>query len=352
MFCYELTIVRGLLSFASQQSLEQELTQLKASKSESLQQYMADHEREINAMRSQHQSDLDSIRSSHEVQLASQSKALSQQYEAIIGDLRAQAAAFPKKLADSLAEAKSKVYDKVKIQFENGNKEFQKVKQALKDAQTDAEIKATENQSLKQSNAQLNALIVILKEDAAQVVGKLVSAQNVILDVVKVVSPSLLPSGSVSVSAAALLAPEVISQHGLSITDAVKRLQSELMGSQTTLASTRAVVGQLESSLRAAECTISTVSSRATEQEDRAGVAEALLSTVRCELDEVRSDRDLQMLAVAKLASANASLEDSVVQLKADASETSERCHSLRAMNEELLMMMEKSFSPPAQDSL
>ena len=304
---------------------------------------MADRERDFAAMRNEHQTELDSLRSSLVTQHAAQIKAMTSQFEATIVDLQNQTKEFPKKIADAVTETKSKVYDKVKTQFENGNKEFQKVKQALKDVQTDAEAKLIEIQKLKQNEIILNTTISTLKEESVESIARLVSAQTVVWDVLQVIMPSVV---GMPISATALLSSDVIKQHSSTIIESIKRLQIELSCSQTNLTSGRAAVTSIENSLRTAETTIVTVSCRVTAQEDRAGVAEALLSTVRTELNEVRSDRDQQMLAVAKLASVNASLEDTVTQLKTESDEAVERCNSLRAMNEELLMMMEKSFSP------
>jgi chromosome segregation ATPase len=340
-------------------------------------------EREKEATKKRHANEITELSSAHEIALlelrramlsaeSAKSEEVSAKHQTQLreltkkaGDLENQLDGAEKRTAEAVADAKAKVYTKVKLQFDNGNKEFQKVKAALKEAQAEAAKhvsavdEAQQNVVLADAKAkESDEKKVAMVEQVGVINGKINEVVQGLHKAVCLIdsneSVGEMPSLSISLTenadadASTVAAPTVSALETAVIIIAkmktkINKVQSDLQNASQGKDSLQSAMSVLEGSLRRAESSLSIATLRSLELETRAKTAEEQLESATKELEDTVTDRDAQMTAVAQMVSSVAAHDDVVGRYKDEIKELTERCTSLRSMNEELLAMMEKA---------
>ena len=268
-------------------------------------------------------------REAAEAALRSELQSLGEQLSAMRAKMVEADASLPAQLAQAESRGKQHVYKKVEKQFEEGNREFVKVKKEL-------------SERLAEHGKVLGGLLVGLSgalgvpltagagtgavaPSEAQAEGErlcaLVATQRTELDTAQTAA---VASASASASALASV------QQQLDTSAAVH--SQALAEAKDTM---RCTIVSLEMSLQKTESELRT-------QVECLAEAKATLIATRAELAETRTERDGQMNAMAKMLSEHACLEGSVEALKREVADKEERCVQLRQVNEEVMGMLEK----------
>lgn len=267
-------------------------------------------------------------REAAEATLRSELQSLGDQLSASRAKAAEADANLPALLTQAESRGKAHVYKKVEKQFEEGNKEFVKVKKEL-------------GERLAEQGKVLGGLLVGLSGALGVPLAAGVTAAGAPLEaqaegerlcaLVAAQRAELETTQSTALAAASAAASALASAQQQLDTSAALHSQA-LSEAKDTM---RCTIVSLEMSLQK------------TEGELRAqaeGLAEtkANLIATRYELTETRAERDGQMNAMAKLLSEHAGLESGVEALKREVAEKEERCVQLRQVNEEVMGMLEK----------
>ena len=230
-----------------------------------------------------------------------------------------------KKVAAAVSEAKARVYEKAKQQFEAGNAEFKSVRQQLKTALAEQETQSVELKKI-QSDYQES------KTSCDTLTTKIASTENHLKALLQLLLPESSQSEHIDTDAAVASAKANIAVN----TSRLKALEAEAK-------SLRERVPLLEERASIAENATAELEMKAALSSETIKATEALLAESKAEIAAAVAERDAQMTAVAKLATSNATLDAEVESVKKEAVENAERCAGLRKMNEELLAMLEAS---------
>ena len=241
-------------------------------------------------------------------------------------------AAHQSALTAAVAEAKQKVYAKAKAQFEAGNKEFVKVK-----AERDA--KAAEADGIAVALVLSQKKHIEESEKAAAATTRVSDLRTFLFSIGSAVGLSVSDIAGFEANGAT-----GERAFALSAQDTALSMSRNLAEALSNKESLRAAMSILESSLRKTESALAVANDKALKQEERAAVSEALLSGARVELVDTQRERDSQMMAVAKLFTDKASLQEKL-------EESEQQAVGLRQMNEEVMSMLEKLYSEKAAPS-
>ena len=238
----------------------------------------------------------------------------------------------------AIAEAKQKVYAKVKAQFDNGNKEFNRIK-------GEKEAVVSELQS---THAQLQAerLKFAAEEEVHKALrAKLIQTSSLFASVLKEALP-----GAQYVRAAKLLEivqgtdqdAAALKVLGEQARDSLATRAKECADLQHALKTLHAEVDVVKKALeeKGQELNRSCAASAITQEQHAA--LKHTQGKLQDELIALQKEKESQMLAVAKLATTNAKLEAQVEALQAEKAELDSRNVGLRQMNEEVMAMLEK----------
>jgi chromosome segregation ATPase len=257
-------------------------------------------------------------------------KACADEAERRIGALRGQLeeAARDAKIRDSkhaievstaVKDAKARVYEKAKQQFEAGNKEFTKVKAQLKDCIAEKETIKSEVEKLKTSNESM-------KEEINTVTIKIAATEGYLASLLEIMGVTDLSDMATAIATAHTNYTQLVSKN--------EQLECELL-------SLRESNPKLETKLTATEKILTSLEAKMALSQETLKATEALLEEAKHDADIACQDRDAQMMAVAKLTTVNAGLEQKVEAAEKESGELTARCNNLRKMNEEMLTMLE-----------
>ena len=268
-----------------------------------------------------------------------------------------------------MTAARDKVYAKAKVQFEAGNKEFQRVKGLLKDAKTERDDALSQVATLNTQLAETKArhdIEVSRVSDKSKRVSELRTMLMNILDSIAQTQTTNHTLVTDTTTSAVLVSSSIKDDSTSEQTavaaakDTLTSLVSELQDMTRSKLSLQSAANVLEGSLQRLESQVTAAQSATLQEKDRVAVAEALLATTKVELADTIRERDNQMNALAKLIAtqgtgAGAGIEGSsstatvlkteLESAKKEISELTERCANLRQMNEELLGMLERMYA-------
>ena len=243
-------------------------------------------------------------------------------------------------MQQAVKDAKARVYEKAKLQFETGNKEYTKLKQQYKSMSAE---KDTVTADLDKACTEVSSLRVELQELQTAGAGretKLAQISSAFQDLTEVVLALLGPSEAVLATAGddrVQLAKASVGLH--------HRQFNELTSEKDALAKR---MRELELQQELKDSSAGTLSKRIQALETEIASAGDTRKGLEQELEELRKERDAQMIVVARLmvdkakASCDGSCSEIITTLRKSNEELEERCGGLRAMNEEVLGMLEK----------
>lgn len=235
--------------------------------------------------------------------------------------LAAEAAEVPEKLAAAEARGKQYVYKKVEKQFEEGNREFVKVKREL-------------TARLEEGQKVLWGLLAAVPGCAAAKEGERSDgeAQEVtraVAWVAQAQQEAVALRGQVATLA---------EQRQNDAASHIATLEAQRAAHASELAENRLSLGttvaSLQSSLLQAEQGLA-------DHKRRLADCQAQLASARAELLEAQGERDAQMNMCAKLCTAQARAEAALEDCRAECAAAEARCVQLRQMNEEVMGMLE-----------
>ena len=250
-----------------------------------------------------------------------------------LGDERARLAAelaeVPDKLLAAEAKGKQYVYKKVERQFDEGNKEFVKVKREL-------------SEQLGEAQRSLWALLQVVPGcDVANLPAGERSDTDAAVEADKAaqwVAAVQTECAALRAHAAALADKSDLDRaaHAAAAEAASEKHTRELVEAKHLL---RTTIVTLEGSLQKAESALAATLTKVT-------TADAQLSAARHELQETKLERDAQMTMVAKLLTAQGRAEEAFETSRVEHAAAEARCVQLRQMNEEVMGMLESIHKP------
>jgi len=242
----------------------------------------------------------------------------------------------------AIVEAKQKVYAKVKAQFDNGNKEFNRIKgekeAVCEELERCQQLHQEERGKRQAEEARSSALQGTLLQLADEL-------SNVLKEVLPVAQYSraaklLNATEVVRCSAADLEAARTLCEQAkCRVNQRAQELSALQESAQAVSLEVTAVKDALEEKEAALRDTLRKCSQLAEEQTRALSAHEVLQK----ELNAVHKEKESQMLAVAKLATSNTTLEIQVETMQGEMSELSARNDGLRKMNEEMMGMLEQA---------
>jgi chromosome segregation ATPase len=281
----------------------------------------------LDTERVQHQQQIDALKWVHYQMIKDAVADVTDDKERIICVLRQQVTDSELNLAQAVTAAKAQVYEKVKLQFENGNREFGKIKSALKEASAALADKETELGYVKERLSQSLSSVAEFQRDLIECRAHAFKLQSILFAVSESLGTDSLP--------AAVDTPWSVDE-----LDGCRNRIKDSIAAVNDLAAKAHTVTAANFSL---EQTISSNAQTILDLEGALLVAEQKLAVSVSDFSRVQSDRDQQLTCVATLAKENTNLEENMERLQNELKEQIERTSGLRSMNEELLAMLEKS---------
>jgi len=242
----------------------------------------------------------------------------------------------------AVVDAKQKVYAKVKAQFDNGNKEFNRIKAEKEAVSKELEscqvLLRAEQDKCTAGDATNSAL-----RDKVHLLGEALCS----------VLKEALPSAQYS-RAAKLLSSAEMAVSGPQDLEAVNTLcehaknciglrSKELSDIQEATKAVNTEVSAVKKALEEKDTALLGAFSKCAQLEEEHQRAQVSAKALQQELHDVHKEKDSQMLAVAKLATSNTTLEIQVETMQGEMSELTARNAGLRKMNEEMMAMLEKA---------
>jgi DNA repair exonuclease SbcCD ATPase subunit len=216
-------------------------------------------------------------------------------------------------MKSAVTEAKTRVYEKATKQFQEGNQKFQKVVQEMSSLKTTCEGLETGNIQYQKDIESANALNATLKS-------QLDSQEKIHAELTAAFSGAM-PS----------TAGKCLMEQGKDLIALLSRLTTDSAAStenaetlQKKIASEEQKKKKMEQSLQAAEALMSA-------RAEEVGKLKA----------ELQSQEDKHMTVYARVVTENKAVGEKVEELEGVVAQRDERIASLRAMNEELLGMLE-----------
>lgn len=244
-------------------------------------------------------------------------------------------------LAAAVNDAKQHVYDKVKAQFESGNKEFQKIKVQLKEMTNERDALFEEKENTLQ-------LYNKIKDEKELLASQLLSEETInseLFALLSTISLTIIPTSQKDITISFTKRRKEDGGEGEERSkgrkhwiDAAKDRFSLVLENSNSLEnrekSLREEVMSLNLKLKQKERLIA-------EEVEKVNSKNILIKSLTEELTSTKIERDSQMNATAKLSSQVAATESDAEKLKIEINESADRCLKLRQMNEELLEMLE-----------
>lgn len=326
-----------------------EVHAVQSSNETQVRQLVAKHKEEmasvVSVAQAKYSEAMGNITEAHKGQLSILQSALSQatlERDQTIATAKLREEQMLEQMQQAVKEAKSKVYEKAKSQFEIGNKEFCKLKAQFKEANNDRsktlmdyekvqnenKVLTLDVQNLKTIIDELRAEVSLLKSGADEFVSHVLT---------RFTSSSEIPSiANISHAEKVALFKATINTQYMQYTDAVEEKESlhkKLIDLKLQLETKEDRIVFLAKQISSMEASSLSY-----------GDERELLTK---EIVNLKRERDAQMTVVAKLMVQNSTTKSNdhdqkLAALQRSNSELEERCSSLRAMNEEILGMLEK----------
>ena len=289
----------------------------------------------------------------------------------LINQLATREVELTNQMNEAVKDAKSRVYEKAKAQFEAGNKEFLKLKNQYKELSAE---KNTLSDTLQNVNTELVSVRSTLVEEKAKesvLLSKISDVRVLLYSLAdSVIGERVSANGSSQPSIAiadASASSDLQDKEKVALAQAsLAQKRAELISLENNKMTLYNNVVRLEDSLKTTENQLAQSLLRVSVQEEKVVEVEAKLATAQKQLKEATDERDAQMTVLAKLIMSSSAtdsscasaekavqlltsekgvLEETVSKLKAELAEVTERCIGLRTMNEELLGMLENTYS-------
>jgi hypothetical protein len=231
-------------------------------------------------------------------------------------------------------ETKKKAYEKVKAQFDAGNKEFQKLKGSLKELAGDKdklERKVSQQESLL---TDLRAEVSSLKERHHGLSYQFNDLQAIMKSFPGVAAVIMTENLKENLLGLKALCETQLAQHQKAILE-----WEESKGELLKLISAREK--ELKESAEGRQLVLEQLAVVQAEVRLGAEANEAL----RQEVTGLKHERDSQLLAIATVLKEKHLLEEELVNKATEAVELLNRCEGLRQMNEEVVCMLERVYS-------
>ena len=250
----------------------------------------------------------------------------------------------------AVQEAKNKLYDKAKAQFEAGNKEFTKLKLLNKDLTSENESMRSDLESKNSAINDLNKEILSLKEnyENLKVSSELSSSKhNELIE-------SIIKQHGSSESSNEYTKDILVDKntHAFSIINLIFSKYNDILSEKVNFLNKNV---ELDLSNSAKEQIIEKCKAQIEDLISEKQLQEIEKNDLLTEIDNLKSERDTQMTVMAKLMvenesskmskgndDLNESNQQEVENLTKANLELEERCLNLRNMNEELLIMLEQ----------
>lgn len=216
------------------------------------------------------------------------------------------------------------MYEKAQAQFEAGNKEFKTMRAQYKQASAEKEALSRELQAVNDATAAVN-------EEKEKLMVKVAAGDGFIQALLEAVD---VPYSASNVAESVEAAMGKVRTTGSSLSLAEKEV--ELL---------KLKVPELKTHVEKAEAANTMLESKLALGQETLRATEALLEESKKEMKAMGVERDAQMMAVAKLSTKNAQLEQQVEEVSKERDELQSRTANLRKMNEEMLTMLEANQS-------
>jgi hypothetical protein len=227
---------------------------------------------------------------------------------------------------EAVKEAKARVYEKAKLQFEAGNKEFKQVRQQLKDLQQEQETQSAALAAATTSATDLQAQLVLETAKSSAMESHAMDLLELLL------GPSAVKRGMDMALAIATARSQLALKEAATIS-----METEV----ASLKDQAAKVPSLESKLVSLQAERGEAVAKVAVTHESLKATEVLLGESRAETIAACSERDAQMMAVAKLVTSKAAVDVALENSQSEVKELNERCSNLRKMNEEVMTMLE-----------
>ena len=249
----------------------------------------------------------------------------------------------------AVQEAKNKLYDKAKAQFEAGNKEFTKLKLLNKDLTSENESMRSDLESKNSAINELKKEILSLKEnyENLKVSSELSSSKHN-----ELIESIIKQHGSSESNQFTKDILEDKNTHAFSIINFIFSKYNDILSEKVIFLNKNV---ELDLSNSAKEQIIEKCKAQIEDLISEKQLQEIEKNDLLTEIDNLKSERDTQMTVMAKLMvenesskmskgndDLNESNQQEVENLTKANLELEERCLNLRNMNEELLIMLEQ----------
>ncbi len=237
---------------------------------------------------------------------------------------------FKEELVNAVNEAKAHVYTKAKAQFDQGNKEYLKVKQQLKDVLAENKVKSNdldnikvELRDIKYAHDKYQMSFESEQSKTKELITLLVS----LCKTMNIVTDGCIDYNNMEYfSNLCNKAEESITHNHKLMNDtinSIKLLEQDIRSMSTQNDDSKIRINELEAELKSMT---------------------VRYQLIKNELIETQKERDCQMDVTAKLTTAAALAEEQVEKISNELNDANNRSNNLRKMNEELLQMLETSM--------
>lgn len=240
-------------------------------------------------------------------------------------------------------DTKKKIYEKVKTQFDSGNKEFHKLKMTMKDIVQEKEKyekKCTQHESI---TLNLTNELTTLKENHSKLLKSVEEGNDFIQNICNknnilttTTNNNNNTSDSLNLFQNNLNVLEGIINEKNKEIDSLKEQKNQL---ETLLTQIQ------QNELKQITTERDEYMKSQIESIEQNKKLEDLNNSLKDELNSLKLERDSQMLVIAELLSNKNNNEEELIIRRKEVEELSLRCDGLRKMNEEVVSMLEKVYA-------
>ena len=237
---------------------------------------------------------------------------------------------FKEELVNAVNDAKAHVYTKAKAQFDQGNKEYLKVKQQLKDVLAENKLRNNDLDNIKvelRDTKYAQDKYQMSFESEQTKTKELITLLISLCTTMRIVTDDCVDYNNMEyLSNLCIKAEESITYNHERMNDtinSIKLLEEDNRSMSTQNDDSKLKINELESELKSIT---------------------VRYQLIKNELIETQKDRDCQMDVTAKLTTAAALAEEQVEKISNELNDANNRSSNLRKMNEELLQMLETSM--------
>ena len=237
---------------------------------------------------------------------------------------------FKEELVNAVNDAKAHVYTKAKAQFDQGNKEYLKVKQQLKDVLAENKVKSNDLDNIKvelRDTKYAHDKYQMSFESEQSKTKELITLLISLCKTMNIVTDDCIDYNNMEYfSNLCNKAEESITYNHKLMNDtinSIKLLEQDIRSMSTQNDDSKVRINELESELKSIT---------------------VRYQLIKNELIETQKERDCQMDVTAKLTTAAALAEEQVEKISNELNDANNRSNNLRKMNEELLQMLETSM--------